>query len=88
MGEQEATPRNGCDLGNLEALIQSKGLDGKEATTHNDDPSAAAYGSVYGGLVVRWNAISANGQSEFRAEPLLRQRHHRKTDRWGQAPDH
>ncbi len=67
----------GYDLGNLKALNQSKGLDGKEATTHNDDPSAAAYGSVYGGVVVRWNAVSANGQSEFRAEPLLRQRNHR-----------
>ncbi len=44
-------PRNGRNLGNLEAPIQSKGLDGKEETTPNDDPSAAACGSMTAALL-------------------------------------
>src|ERR1700677_1104 len=79
-GRGESLPRSGRDLGNLKALDRSNGLDGKEATTHNDDPSAAAYGGVYGGVVVQRNAAGANGQSKFRAEPLLRQRNHRPAD--------
>src|ERR1700722_17954277 len=72
-------------LGNLKPLIRSKGLNGKETTTDNDDPSADPYGS--GSVLLRRDAASADCQSEFRAESLLRQRNHRAADRRGKTAD-
>src|ERR1700722_2698441 len=81
----KAAPRNQPTLGNLEPPIRSKGLNGKEETTHNDDPSAELYGGD--GNFVRWYAPGANGQSEFRAKRLLRQCNHDTADRRRQAAD-